>query len=59
MAIAKDCDAAQRWEDAENAVHKALLVWRAQQTSPALLKQIEECEKLLSEVHRKRGDIEG
>ena len=58
MAIARDCDAAQRWEDAEDAVDKALLVWRAQQTSPASLKQIGECEKLLSEVHGKRGDIE-
>ena len=58
MTIASDCDAAQRWKDAEDAVDKALLVWRAQQTNPALLKQIGECEKLLSEVRRKRGDIE-
>ena len=58
MAIARDCDAAQRWRDVEDAVDKALLVWRAQQTSPASLKQIEECEKLLSEVRHKRGDIE-
>ncbi|KAL8697956.1 MAG: hypothetical protein Q9201_006832 [Fulgogasparrea decipioides] len=58
MAIARDCDATQRWKDAEDAVDKALMVGRAQQTSPALLKQIGECEKLLSEVRRKRGDIE-
>ena len=58
MTIARDCDTAQRWEDAEDAVDKALLVWRAQQTNPTLLKQIGECEKLLLEVRRKRGDIE-
>ena len=57
MAIARECDAAQRWKDAEDAVDKALLVWRAQQTSPASLIQIGDCEKLLSEVRRERGDI--
>lgn len=49
MPIARDCDVAQRWKDAEDAIDKALLVWRAQQTSPASLKQIGECEKLFSE----------
>lgn len=58
MAIARDCDAAQRWKDAEDAVDKALLVWRAQQTSPASLKQIGECEKLRSEIRCERGEIE-
>ena len=58
MAIARDCDTAQRWKDAEDAVDKALLVWRAQQTSPALLNLIGECEKLLSEVRSKRAEIE-
>ncbi|KAL8663145.1 MAG: hypothetical protein Q9202_004077 [Teloschistes flavicans] len=58
MAIARDCDAVQRWKDAEDVVDKASRVWRAQLTSPASLKQIEECEKLLSEVCRKRGDRE-
>ena len=58
MAIARDCDAAQRWNDAEDAVDKALLVWRAQETSPASLQLMGECEKLLSEVRRKRGEIE-
>ena len=58
MAIARDCDTVQRWKDAEDAVDKALLVWRAQQISPALLQLIEECEKLLLEVRRKRSEIE-
>ena len=35
IAIARDCEAVQRWKEAEDAVEKALLVWRAQQTSPA------------------------
>ena len=56
MAIAKDCEATQPWEDAEDAVDKALRVWRAQQASnPALLKQIEECERLLSKVLSSKG----
>ena len=53
MAVVRDCDAAQRWKEAENAIDKALLAWRAQQTSPALSKRIRECEKLLLEVRRK------
>ena len=49
MPIARDCDVAQRWKNAEDAIDKALLVWRAQQTSPASLKQIGECENLFLE----------
>ena len=49
MAIAKECDATQWSEDAEDAIGKALLIWRAQQASnPALSKQIGECERMLS-----------
>ena len=56
MAIAKECDATQRWEDAEDAINRALRVWRAQQaSSPAVLKQIGECEKMLSEGLSSKG----
>ena len=56
MAIAEVCDATQRWEDAEDATRKALLVWRAQQASnPALSKQVGECERMLSKSLESKG----
>lgn len=56
MAIAKECGTAQQWKDAEDAIGKALLVWRAQQASgPAVLKQIGECERMLAEFRTSRG----
>ena len=56
MAIAKECAATQRWEDAEDAVDKALRVWRAQEAGgPAVLKQIGECERMLLECRASKG----
>lgn len=56
MAIAKECDATKQWEDAEDGINKALLVWRARQAStPALSKEIEECEKFLAKVKSSKG----
>ena len=56
MAIAKECAATQRWEYAEDAIDKALLVWRAQQAgNPAFSKQIGECEMILSEARSSKG----
>ena len=56
MAIAKECAATQRWEDAEDAIDKALLVWRAQQAdNPAFSNQIGECEMILSELRSSKG----
>lgn len=56
MAIAKECNAAQRWRDAEDAVDKALIVWRAQEArGPAVLKQIGECERMLLECRASNG----